>query len=265
MSLAYKIYDSVIGEIVNKRRLSNKRIARSNQNSKDTKYLYMTQESGEKIKEFIDVDNKRQEQIIQDAQVLKKAYLSDEVVEKITEEIDKIFEKEYYSYTNRLHEHKEVLDKYRAYLDGIEDRIRDYEKIALQSNSELQQFTVAYDKYGEVCEKYNGELAEFSEALNKYESKLEEYKVQNQHDKELLEDVQKMVYKNMDLDINMRNEVHGQFARFTTMIQDYLDDEFTKIAARSIKTKKKSDAMFAILLTSNILTLAGMIIMYVLK
>ena len=120
MSLAYKI-DSVIGEIVNKTRLSNKKLARSNQNSKNTKYLYMTRESGEKIKDFIDLDNKRQEQIIQDAQVLKKAYLSDEVVEKITSEIDKIFEKEYYSYTNRLHEHKEVLEHYRTYLDGIED------------------------------------------------------------------------------------------------------------------------------------------------
>ena len=68
MSLAYKFYDSVIGEIVNKTRLSSKKLARSNQNSKNTKYLYMTEESGEKIKDFIDLDNKRQEQIIQDAQ-----------------------------------------------------------------------------------------------------------------------------------------------------------------------------------------------------
>ena len=94
MSLAYKFYDSVIGEIVNKTRLSSKKLARSNQNSKNNKYLYMTEESGEKIKDFIDLDNKRQEQIIQDAQLLKKAYLSDEVVEKITSEIDKIFEQE---------------------------------------------------------------------------------------------------------------------------------------------------------------------------
>ena len=167
MSLAYKI-DSVIGEIVNKTRLSNKKLARSNQNSKNAKYLYMTKESGEKIKDFIDVDNKRQEQIIQDAEVLKKAYLSDEVIEKITSEIDKIFEKEYYSYTNRLHEHKEILEHYRTYLDGIEDRIRDYEKIALQSNTELQHFSVAYDKYSEVCDKYNEDLSDYSSLCNRY-------------------------------------------------------------------------------------------------
>ena len=149
MSLAYKFYDSVIGELVNKTRLSSKKLARSNQNSRNSKYLYMTEESGEKIKDFIDLDNKRQEQIIQDAQVLKKAYLSDEVVEKITSEIDKIFEKEYYSYTNRLHEHKTVLENYRNYLEGIEDRVRDYEKMALKSNTELQQFSVAFDKYNE--------------------------------------------------------------------------------------------------------------------
>ena len=264
MSLAYKI-DSVIGEIVNKTRLSNKKLARSNQNSKNTKYLYMTRESGEKIKDFIDLDNKRQEQIIQDAQVLKKAYLSDEVVEKITSEIDKIFEKEYYSYTNRLHEHKEVLEHYRTYLDGIEDRIRDYEKIALQSNTELQQFSVAYDKYSEVCDKYNEELSDYGDVLNRYESKLAAFQVQNDADKELISNVEKMIDKNLDLDMRIKSEVNGELNRFTAKAQDYLEEEFTKIAARSIKSKRKMDTMFGLLLTTNILTMLGLVAMYFLK
>ena len=72
-SLANKFYDSVIGEIVNKKRLSSKKHARSNQNSRQAKYKYKTPESGEKINDFIEADmTQRQEQLIQDVQVLKK-------------------------------------------------------------------------------------------------------------------------------------------------------------------------------------------------
>lgn len=258
MSLAYKFYDSVIGEIVNKTRLSSRKLARSNQNSKNSKYLYMTEENGEKIKDFIDLDNKRQEQIIQDAQVLKKAYLSDEVVEKITSEIDKIFEKEYYSYTNRLHEHKTVLENYRNYLEGIEDRVRDYEKIALKSNTELQQFSVAFDKYNE-------ELEDYHTTLSRYEEKLGNYKLQNDTDKEIISNVEKMIDKNMDLDITIRNEVHNELGNFKSKIQDYMEDEFTKIAARSIKSKRKIDTMFGFLMVTNLITIAGLVALYILR
>ncbi len=258
MSLAYKFYDSVIGEIVNKTRLSSKKLARSNQNSKNNKYLYMTEESGEKIKDFIDLDNKRQEQIIQDAQVLKKAYLSDEVVEKITSEIDKIFEQEYYSYTNRLHEHKNVLENYRNYLEGIEDRVRDYEKMALKSNTELQQFSVAFDKY-------NDELEGYGETLTRYEEKLNNYQVQNEADKELIVNVSKLVDKNMNLDMAIRNEMHNELGNFKSKMQDYMEDEFTKIAARNIKAKRKIDAMFGFMIASNLVTIAGLVALYILK
>ncbi|MBE5935744.1 MAG: hypothetical protein E7262_08135 [Lachnospiraceae bacterium] len=258
MSLAYKFYDSVIGEIVNKTRLSGKKLARSNQNSRNNKYLYMTEESGEKIKDFIDLDNKRHDQIIQDAEVLKKAYLSDEVVEKITSEIDKIFEKEYYSYTNRLHEYKTVLENYRNYLDGIEDRVRDYEKMALKSNTELQQFSVAF-------EQYHDELESYSDSLNRYEEKLSSYKLQNDTDKEIINQVGAMLDKNMDLDVAIRNEVHNELGNFKMKIQDYMEDEFTKIAARSIKSKRKMDAMFGFLVATNLITIAGIVALYIFR
>ena len=78
-------------------------MSRVNNNSQG-RYIYMTKEDGDKIKDFLDLDDNRSKQIMQDAQVLKKAYLSDEVVSKMKEEINEIFEKEYYSYTNRLFE-----------------------------------------------------------------------------------------------------------------------------------------------------------------
>ena len=137
MSLAYKIKDTVLGGIVNKTKY-NKKMSRSN--NTDRRYIYMTKDDGEKIRDFLDLDDNRTRQIMQDAQVLKKAYLSDEVVAKMKEELNSIFEKEYYSYTNRLFEYKSVLEDYKNYLDGIEDRIRDYEKIALQSNTDLKQY-----------------------------------------------------------------------------------------------------------------------------
>ena len=146
MSLAYKIKDTVLGGIVNKTKY-NKKMSRSN--NTDRRYIYMTKDDGEKIRDFLDLDDNRTRQIMQDAQVLKKAYLSDEVVAKMKEELNSIFEKEYYSYTNRLFEYKSVLEDYKNYLDGIEDRIRDYEKIALQSNTDLKQYNTVFQQYSE--------------------------------------------------------------------------------------------------------------------
>ena len=81
MGLAYKWKDTVLGGIVNKSK-NNKKMSRVNNNSQG-KYIYMTKEDGEKIKDFLDLDDNRSKQIMQDAQVLKKAYLSDEVVSKM--------------------------------------------------------------------------------------------------------------------------------------------------------------------------------------
>lgn len=256
MGLAYKFYDSVIGEIVNKTKLSNKKV-RNNQHP-EKKYIYMTKDNGEKIKDFLDLDNQRKEQIMQDAQVLKKVYLSDEVVEKIKEEINSVFEQEYYAYTNRLHEHKQVLEQYRTYLDGIEDRIRDYEKIALQSNTELQQYSSVFTQYSEEIEAFNIEL-------DKYESKLAEYEVARTSDKQLLENVEKMVDKNMNLDIQVSNEVHQELSKNNIKMHEYFEQEFTKIAARSIKSRRKTDAMLGLLLGTNIITILGVVAMYFFK
>ena len=71
MSLAYKIKDTVLGGIVNKTKY-NKKMSRSN--NTDRRYIYMTKDDGEKIRDFLDLDDNRTRQIMQDAQVLKKAY-----------------------------------------------------------------------------------------------------------------------------------------------------------------------------------------------
>lgn len=254
MSLAYKIKDTVLGGIVNKTKYNKKMTG----NNSDRKYIYMTRNDGEKIRDFLDLDDNRSKQIIQDAQVLKKAYLSDEVVSKMKDELNEIFEKEYYSYTNRLFEYKSVLEDYRSYLDGIEDRIRDYEKIALQSNTELKQ-------YGTVFQQYSEELNSYNDALEGYERRLNEYKINHSNDKELLDNVEKMISKNMSLDVLITSEVNKVMEQNNRAIRDYMEDEFTKIAARSIKSRRKIDTMFGVLLTTNIITILGLVAMYFLK
>ena len=256
MGLAYKWKDTVLGGIVNKSK-NNKKMSRVNNNSQG-RYVYMTKEDGEKIKDFLDLDDNRSKQIMQDAQVLKKAYLSDEVVSKMKEEINEIFEKEYYSYTNRLFEYKSVLEDYKCYLDGIEDRIRDYEKIALQSNSDLKQYGMVFKQYSEELETYNM-------ALDHYEKKLDEYKINHEADKAIMDDVEKMVNKNMSLDVLISNEVNRVMEQNNRNMKDFIEGEFTKIAARSIKSRKKIDTMFVVLLTSNIITILGLIALYLFK
>ena len=255
MSLAYKIKDTVLGGIVNKTKY-NKKMSRSN--NTDRRYIYMSKDDGEKIRDFLDLDDNRTRQIMQDAQVLKKAYLSDEVVAKMKEELNSIFEKEYYSYTNRLFEYKSVLEDYKNYLDGIEDRIRDYEKIALQSNTDLKQYNTVFQQYSEELNSYN-------DALEVYERKLNEYKLNHESDKKLLDNVEKMVNKNMSLDILISNEVNRVMEQNNRAVKDFMEEEFTKIAARNIKSRRKIDTMFAILLTTNILTILGLVALYMFR
>ena len=189
---------------------------------------------------------------------MKKAYLSDEVVAKMKEELNSIFEKEYYSYTNRLFEYKSVLEDYKNYLDGIEDRIRDYEKIALQSNTDLKQYNTVFQQYSEELNSYN-------DALEVYERKLNEYKLNHESDKKLLDNVEKMVNKNMSLDILISNEVNRVMEQNNRAVKDFMEEEFTKIAARNIKSRRKIDTMFAILLTTNILTILGLVALYMFR
>ena len=79
MGLAYKLKDTVLGEIVNKTSIVTKKLKSNNSKTTD-RYMYMTRNDGEKIRDFLDLDDKRTQQINQDVQVLKRAYLSDEVV-----------------------------------------------------------------------------------------------------------------------------------------------------------------------------------------
>ena len=130
--------------------------------------------------------------------------------------------------------------------------------MALKSNTELQQFSVAFDKYNEELEGYG-------ETLIRYEEKLNNYQLQNDADKELISNVGKLVDKNMNLDIAIRNEMHNELGNFKSKMQDYMEDEFTKIAARNIKSKRKIDAIFGFMIVSNIITIAGLVALYILK
>lgn len=257
MGLAYKLKDTVLGEIVNKTGIVTKKIIGNNPKAND-RYMYMTRNDGEKIRDFLDLDDKRSKQIDQDVQVLKKAYLSDEVVAKMKEEISGIFEQEYYSYTNRLHEYKNVLEDYRNYLDGIENRVRDYEKIALQTNTDLKQYGIVFQQYSEEINSYN-------DMLDQYENKLSEYNIAHNSDRELLTSVQQMVNNNKALDVKIAQEVNRILERHNDESRDYMEDEFTKIAARSIKSRRKTDTMLALLLITNIVTIAGMVAMFFLR
>lgn len=257
MGLAYKLKDTVLGEIVNKTSIVTKKLKSNNSKTTD-RYMYMTRNDGEKIRDFLDLDDKRTQQINQDVQVLKRAYLSDEVVTKMQEEISDIFEKEYYSYTNRLHEYKNVLEDYRNYLDGIENRIRDYEKIALQTNTDLKH-------YGMIFQQYSEEINSYNDMLDQYETKLNDYNIAHNDDKELLTKVEQMISSNSGLDIKIAKEVNRIIERNNDEIRDYMEDEFTKIAARNIKSRRKVDTMFAFLLTTNIITIAGIVAMFFLK
>ena len=264
MDLAYKLKDTFLGDIVNKTGIVTKKIIKGNQHS-DNRYMYMSKNDGQKIKEFLDIDENRSKQIDKDVQVLKKAYLSDEVISKMKEEINEVFEKEYYSYTNRLYEYKNVLEDYRNYLDGIENRVRDYEKIALQTNTYLKQYVIVFQQYIEEINSYN-------ELLDQYERRLEEYKFNHTNDKELLDNIEKMVNKTMTLDTKISNEVNRIMDRNTKEIErnnieirDFMEDEFTKIAAYNIKSRRKIDRMFAFLIVTNLLTIAGLVAMYFIK
>ena len=84
-------------------------------------------------------------------------------------------------------------------------------------------------------------------------------------DKEIISNVEKMIDKNIDLDIAIRNEVHNELGNFKSKIQDYMEDEFTKIAARSIKSKRKMDTMFGFLIASNLITIAGLVALYIFR
>lgn len=257
MGLAYKLKDTVLGEIVNKTGIVTKKLISNNAKTND-RYMYMTRNDGEKIRDFLDLDDKRTKQIDQDVQVLKKAYLSDEVVSKMKDEISEIFEKEYYSYTNRIHEYKNVLEDYRNYLDGIENRIRDYEKIALQTNTDLKQYGIVFQQYSEEINSYN-------DMLDQYEAKLNDYNISHNNDKELLANVEEMVNNNSALDVKIVKEVNRVLEKNNEEIRDYMEDEFTKIAARNIKSRRKIDTMFAFLLVTNIISIAGIIAMYFIK
>ena len=50
----------------------------------------------------------------------------------------------------------------------------------------------------------------------------------------------------------------------TFLIKEVIQ-EFTKIAARSIKSRRKTDAMLGFLLGTNIITILGIVAMYFLK
>ena len=48
-------------------------------------------------------------------------------------------------------------------------------------------------------------------------------------------------------------------------MHEYFEQEFTKIAARSIKSRRKTDAMLGLLLGTNIITILGVVAMYFFK
>ena len=116
-----------------------------------------------------------------------------------------------------------------------------------------------------VFKQYSEELDTYNSALEHYEKKLDEYKINHESDKAILEDVEKMVSKNMSLDVLISNEVNRVMEQNNRNMKDFIEGEFTKIAARSIKSRKKIDTMFGILLTTNILTILGLIALYMFK
>ena len=101
--------------------------------------------------------------------------------------------------------------------------------------------------------------------ITKLQKKLDEYKINHEADKAIMDDVEKMVNKNMSLDVLISNEVNRVMEQNNRNMKDFVEGEFTKIAARSIKSRKKIDTMFVVLLTSNIITILGLIALYLFK
>ena len=116
-----------------------------------------------------------------------------------------------------------------------------------------------------VFKQYSEELETYNMALDHYEKKLDEYKINHEADKAIMDDVEKMVNKNMSLDVLISNEVNRVMEQNNRNMKDFIEGEFTKIAARSIKSRKKIDTMFVVLLTSNIITILGLIALYLFK